>query len=107
MMKTAVEHEIEWGQYITRNAINGLSNEIIDLYIKYLSNERLRKLGLEVLYPEVVEHPMRWVESFSNMNGIKTDFFRAKGNQLQQILQPGLGRPLIRRALGDDFYSVG
>ncbi|GIP41267.1 ribonucleoside-diphosphate reductase subunit beta [Paenibacillus sp. J31TS4] len=78
MMRTAVEHEIAWGQYITANRIAGLSNELIDQYIKYLSNERLKKLGLTVLYPEIVEHPMRWVESFSNMNGMKTDFFEQK-----------------------------
>lgn len=78
MMKTAVQHEIEWGQYITNNNIHGLSNDIIDQYIKYLSNERLRKLGLEILYPEVVEHPMKWVETFSNMNSMKTDFFEQK-----------------------------
>jgi ribonucleoside-diphosphate reductase beta chain len=78
MMKTAVEHEIEWGQYITNDMMNGLSNEIIDQYIKYLSNERLKMLGLEILYPEVVEHPMKWVENFSNMNSMKTDFFEQK-----------------------------
>lgn len=78
MMKTAVEHEIEWGQYITNNQIAGLSTEIIDQYIKYLSNDRLRRLGLDILYPEVVEHPMKWVESFSNMNTMKTDFFEQK-----------------------------
>jgi ribonucleoside-diphosphate reductase beta chain len=78
MMQTAVEHEIEWGQYITGNSIPGLSNEIIDQYIKFLSNERLKKIGLDILYPEVVEHPMKWVENFSNMNGMKTDFFEQK-----------------------------
>ncbi|NHN29325.1 ribonucleotide-diphosphate reductase subunit beta [Paenibacillus agricola] len=78
MMRTAVEHEIEWGQYITNDMMNGLSNEIIDQYIKYLSNERLKMLGLEILYPEVVEHPMKWVENFSNMNSMKTDFFEQK-----------------------------
>jgi ribonucleoside-diphosphate reductase beta chain len=78
MMRTAVEHEIEWGQYITNDMMNGLSNEIIDQYIKYLSNERMKMLGLEILYPEVVEHPMKWVENFSNMNSMKTDFFEQK-----------------------------
>ncbi|WP_308635655.1 ribonucleotide-diphosphate reductase subunit beta [Paenibacillus silvisoli] len=78
MMKTAVEHEIEWGQYITNNQIPGLTDEIIEQYIKFLSNERLRKLNLDILYPEIAEHPMKWVESFSNMNGMKTDFFEQK-----------------------------
>jgi ribonucleoside-diphosphate reductase beta chain len=78
MMKTAVEHEIKWGKYITDNKIQGLSNEVLEQYIKFLSNERMSKLGLDILYPEVLVHPMKWVENFSNMNGMKTDFFEQK-----------------------------
>jgi ribonucleoside-diphosphate reductase beta chain len=78
MMRTAVEHEIAWGLYITQNNISGLSDTVITQYIQYLSNDRLKKLGLEILYPDIIEHPMKWVESFSNMNGIKTDFFEQK-----------------------------
>ncbi|ANE46194.1 ribonucleotide-diphosphate reductase subunit beta [Paenibacillus swuensis] len=78
MMRTAVEHEISWGQYITANRIPGLTNEIVENYIQFLSNERLRKINLAILYPDVVEHPLKWVESFSNMNGMKTDFFEQK-----------------------------
>jgi ribonucleoside-diphosphate reductase beta chain len=78
MMRTAVNHEIAWGKYITRNSIIGLTDDIIDAYIKYLSNQRMEKLGLEILYPQVVDHPMRWVETFSQMNSMKTDFFEQK-----------------------------
>ncbi|SFJ68631.1 ribonucleotide-diphosphate reductase subunit beta [Thermoflavimicrobium dichotomicum] len=78
MTRTAVEHEIQWGQYITNNQIPGLTNEMIERYIKYLANERLNRLGLEILYPEYTTHPMKWVESFSNLNATKTDFFEQK-----------------------------
>jgi len=78
MMRTAVEHEISWGQYITDDKIQGISNEVIEKYIKFLSNDRMLGIGLEILYPEVIHHPMKWVETYSNMNGIKTDFFEQK-----------------------------
>lgn len=78
MMRTAVEHEIAWGQYVTNNQILGLNNELIAQYIKYLSNQRLQAIGFDVLYPEMTEHPMSWIESFSNINSTKTDFFEAK-----------------------------
>ncbi|WP_455718574.1 ribonucleotide-diphosphate reductase subunit beta, partial [Anaerosporobacter sp.] len=78
MMKTGVEHEISWGQYVTDNQILGINNELIDKYIKYLSNLRLRAIGVKELYPEIKEHPMSWLESFSNLNSTKTDFFEAK-----------------------------
>jgi ribonucleoside-diphosphate reductase beta chain len=78
MTRTAVEHEIRWGKYITSNQIAGLNDDTIEKYIKYLSNERLGRLGLPILYTEITSHPMRWVESFSNLNATKTDFFEQK-----------------------------
>lgn len=78
MMRTGVEHEIAWGQYVTNNEILGINDELIDQYIKYLSNQRLRAIGLKEIYPEVNKHPMAWIESFSNLNSTKTDFFEAK-----------------------------
>lgn len=78
MTHIAVQHEIHWGQYITNNQIQGLTNDLIEKYIKYLANERLGRLGLEILYPEITSHPMKWVESFSNLNITKTDFFEQK-----------------------------
>lgn len=78
LMKQGVEWEIKWGQYVTNNKILGLSNEIIDLYIKYLSNLRLKSIGLEPLYPEVKDNPMSWIDNFSKINNTKTDFFEAK-----------------------------
>lgn len=78
MICTAVEQEIAWGQYITNNEILGLNNQIIDRYIKYLGNERSQWINLGVLYPEITEHPMKWIEDFEDTNKIKTDFFEQK-----------------------------
>ncbi|KGM97812.1 ribonucleotide-diphosphate reductase subunit beta [Clostridium novyi A str. 4552] len=78
MMKMGVEHEIKWGQYVTNNEILGINDNLIEKYIKYLSNLRLNAIGLEILYPEITEHPMEWIENFSKLNNTKTDFFEAK-----------------------------
>jgi ribonucleoside-diphosphate reductase beta chain len=78
MMAQAVEHEVAWGQYVTAGEITGLSDELIDRYIKYLANQRLKSLGLEPLYPDVREHPMRWVDQYAAINSTKTDFFEQK-----------------------------
>ncbi|WP_336786900.1 ribonucleotide-diphosphate reductase subunit beta [Paenibacillus sp. MMO-177] len=75
MMKQAVEHEIAWGAYAIGDRIQGLSVESITQYIKYLSNYRMKRIGLTPLYPEVTEDPFPWVERFTDFNGAKTDFF--------------------------------
>ena len=71
MIRQGAENEIAWGQYITDDKILGLNNVLIERYIKYLANIRLEAIGLPHLYPERIE-------SFSNLNSTKTDFFEAK-----------------------------
>jgi len=78
MIKTGVEHEVSWGQYVTNNEILGLNNSLIEKYIKYLGNQRMKAIGMEELYPEIKDNPMAWIEGFSNLNSTKTDFFEAK-----------------------------
>ena len=78
MIRQGTENEIEWGQYITDDKILGLNNVLIERYIKYLANLRLEAIGLPILYPEIKENPMAWIEGFSNLNNTKTDFFEAK-----------------------------
>lgn len=78
MMKVGVQNEISWGQYVTNDEIMGINNNLIDRYIKYLSNLRLQAIGLKPMYSEIKENPMPWIEGFSNINNTKTDFFEAK-----------------------------
>lgn len=80
MIRTGVEHEIEWGYYIIGNKISGLTMENVESYIKYLGNERATSIGLSVLYPGFEAEPenMKWVSEYSSANLIKTDFFEAK-----------------------------
>ena len=73
MFEEAVELEISWGKYITNGQILGLTDEIIDEYIKYLANDRLKAVGLKPLYD--AKHPIKWVDSFSQFNDQKTNFF--------------------------------
>ena len=78
LFEKAVKQEIKWGQYITKNKIIGLNNDIIDQYIKYLGNLRLKQIGLNPLWPEIKKHPMQWIEEFRKINTTKTDFFQAR-----------------------------
>ena len=41
----AVKLECEWGAYITQGQILGLTDEIIEQYIKYLADKRLHAVG--------------------------------------------------------------
>ncbi|MCF6309834.1 MAG: ribonucleotide-diphosphate reductase subunit beta [Sulfurimonas sp.] len=73
MFKEAVDLEVQWGKYITQGQILGLTDEIIEQYIKYLADDRLTSVGFDKLYN--VENPIKWVDDFSKFNDQKTNFF--------------------------------
>lgn len=73
MFKNAVDLEVSWGRYITKGQVLGLTDEIIEKYIKHLADTRLNAVGLEKLYN--VENPIKWVDDFSKFNDQKTNFF--------------------------------
>ena len=73
MFREAVELEINWGKHITQGKILGLTDDIIEQYIKYLADERLKAVKLKPLYN--VQNPIKWVDDFSSFNDQKTNFF--------------------------------
>jgi len=77
--KYAIDSEIKWGKYIIQNnKIIGLTDRIIDMYIKYLGNLRLKQIGLNPVYPDVNKNPLEWIDEFRKINTTKTDFFQRK-----------------------------
>lgn len=73
MFRDAVALEVSWGRYITQGQILGLTDEILEQYIQYLADERLRAVKLEPIYN--VKNPIKWVDDFASFNDQKTNFF--------------------------------
>ena len=73
MFKEAVKLESDWGKYITQGQILGLTDDIVDQYIKFLADERLSAVGFDKLYN--VKNPIKWVDDFAKFNDQKTNFF--------------------------------
>lgn len=78
MMQLAVDTEVSWGQYVADGAIMGLSDSVIQDFVRHLANARVAALGWPPLYPEVTESPLPWFEAFSRVNQQKTDFFEQR-----------------------------
>lgn len=76
MFKKAVEIEALWGDYITQGKILGLTSSLIEQYIQFLADSRLSKVGIAKVYG--VQHPIKWIESFSSFNEQRSNFFEAR-----------------------------
>ncbi|WP_313893168.1 ribonucleotide-diphosphate reductase subunit beta [Psychrobacillus sp.] len=83
--KESVELEIEWSNYVLKD-IEGIDVEEMHGYVKYRANKMLRLIGLEEIYPEYVENPMKWIRAYAdNIDGTKTDFFEQKSRQYVKV----------------------
>jgi len=78
---TSVELEIEWSRYVLAD-VEGIDLEEMAGYVKYRANKMLRMMGLNEVYPDHIENPMKWIRAYvDNFDGTKTDFFEQKSRQ--------------------------
>lgn len=77
MIRQAAEHEMAWAAYCVGDRIQGLSASVLQGYVKHSADQRARALGLEPLYGNH-PNPIKWVESFANLNETKADFFETR-----------------------------
>ena len=85
MMRTGVEQEILWGHYVIGDKIQGINKNLIEEYIKYLGNKRLKEINLEPIFKGNTQNPASWVDSLANANSVKTDFFEARSTAYAKI----------------------
>ena len=72
MYWTACEEECEWTEYLySKGSVLGMNAEIGKQYIKYLTNQRLKAIGLRPIYPDVTRNPIPWVEKWLQFSKIE------------------------------------
>ncbi len=84
-MRNGVEQEILWGHYVIGDKIQGINKNLIEEYIKYLGNKRLKEINLEPLFDEYNQNPALWVDGLSDPNSVKTDFFEARSTAYAKV----------------------
>lgn len=77
----SVELEMEWSTYVLDD-VDGIDLNEMKGYIKYRANKMLRMMGLNEIYPDHIENPMKWIRAYvDNFDGTKTDFFEQRSRQ--------------------------
>ena len=78
----AVDYEIAWGKYIIKDGVLGLTDSIVENFIKHLGNERWTSIGFEPIFlndnGKPVENPIKWFDNYLQINGTDTNFFENK-----------------------------
>lgn len=66
MFKDAAQEEIEWADYLFKDGeMIGLNSEILKKYMMYLTNSRMKVIGLEPVF-EKEKNPIPWINNWMN-----------------------------------------
>jgi len=83
----ASEEEIKWSKVLfEKGNILGFNEEIGSLFIKYLTNWRLKSIGLKLIYPEVNKNPLKWLGRYVNLHN--TDKALQESEETDYIANP-------------------
>jgi len=80
MFEKAVEQEIHWTNHIIGDEILGITGKSTEQYTKFIANKRLKRLGLEPLYPGFDLNPYEHLEKIADTEGngdVKANFFES------------------------------
>lgn len=92
LFKSAVELETGWGQYIIKGGVLGLTDKIMEDYIKYLANDRAALLGMPPFTPELNTRAHGWRTSPRSTRMNRTSLrARTKATRWVALL---VGKPL-------------
>ncbi|AMM44829.1 ribonucleotide-diphosphate reductase beta subunit [Bacillus phage SP-15] len=85
VFEEAAALEIEWGNYIIGDKIDGINMMDLDAYIKFYANFRSSALGGERPFEGYRSNPLKWIKAYEDPNESKQDFFEGKSRQYAKV----------------------
>lgn len=71
MYRDAAQEEMEWAEYLFKDgSIIGLNAEILTKYMKFLTNKRMKAIGLEPIF-EKEDNPISWINNWTNSKDVQ------------------------------------
>lgn len=61
----ASKQEKDWAKYLFKEgSMIGLNKEILCQYVEYITNIRMKSVGLDVVYPHATQNPIPWINTW-------------------------------------------
>ncbi|GAB3516049.1 class Ia ribonucleoside-diphosphate reductase subunit beta [Photobacterium alginatilyticum] len=72
IFKEAAEQEKEWAEYLFKDgSMIGLNKDILCQYVEYITNLRMKAVGLEHAYPGATQNPIPWINSWLSSDNVQ------------------------------------
>lgn len=71
MFRDAATEEMEWAEYLFQNgSMLGLNEQILKEYMKWLTNHRMKSIGLEPIF-EKINNPIGWIKNWTESKDVQ------------------------------------
>jgi ribonucleoside-diphosphate reductase beta chain len=71
MFEDAAKEEMEWAEYLFKDgSLLGLNYEILCNYMKWLTNSRMKVIGLEPIFPKT-NNPISWIKNWTESGSVQ------------------------------------
>ncbi len=72
IFKDAAEQEKQWAEYLFKDgSMIGLNKNILGQYVEYVTNLRMKAVGLEPAFPEMKQNPIPWINAWLSSDNVQ------------------------------------
>ncbi|MEZ8293419.1 class Ia ribonucleoside-diphosphate reductase subunit beta [Vibrio splendidus] len=72
LFKSAAEQEKEWADYLFKDgSMIGLNKEILCEYVEYITNIRMKAVGLGTAYKNATSNPIPWINAWLSSDNVQ------------------------------------
>lgn len=59
------------GLFVQRRSMLGLNKEILNNYVEFITNQRMRAIGLDMLFPNSTQNPISWINAWLSSDNVQ------------------------------------
>lgn len=72
IFKIVVDQEKEWCKYLFKDgSMIGLNETILNQYLEFTANTRMKAIGMEPFFPEVKNNPLPWINAWLTSDNVQ------------------------------------
>lgn len=72
IFKIVVDQEKEWCKYLFKDgSMIGLNETILNQYLEFIANTRMKAIGMEPFFSEVKNNPLPWINAWLTSDNVQ------------------------------------
>lgn len=72
IFKRAAQQEKEWAEYLFKDgSMIGLNKDILSQYVEYITNLRMKAVGLQPAFPQATQNPIPWINAWLSSDNVQ------------------------------------